>query len=103
MNYQNLYNDVAEEFPHNIALGVCIASGIHLSTTIKDKDIDEEGRYTKRVTKKIIKALWEYSAEEMKTIMAIWNVVHDFYTRKTLEGLGGCEIKTFKELIGEIK
>ncbi len=101
MNYPELFIELNREFSEDISLGVCIAAGIHMITNASEKDFYEKGRYAKKVNKKIRKALWEYSKDDIKLILDIESKIHDWEFCRTLEGLGGCTRKTFKELIGK--
>jgi len=103
MNFPQLFNDLKKEFPEHIALGVCVAMGIHLSTKIKEKDLSPKGNFEKRVEKKIRNTLWEVSEKDLELIIKLWKCVYDWDIRRALEGLGGCERKTFTQLLEELK
>ena len=99
MNYQELFIDVKKEFPERIALLVCVAVGIHLSTKSKDKDAN--GGYEARVEKKIRKTLWEESEKDVECVIKIWKCVYDWEVQRVLGGISGCEKKTFLQMMSE--
>lgn len=101
MNYPELFSELKNEFSDDIALGVCVALGIHISTKITEKDITKPGRYGQKVTKKIRNALWEYSSDDVDLIIRIEAMVYEWDTRRSMDGFGGCVRKTFRELIEE--
>ena len=100
MNFTEVYEAVSAEFSPNIASGVVVALAINLSTKVKDKDMVTEGRFTKKINKKIWDTLWEYSEDEVNLIIKIRDNWSAFELSKSFNGLGGCRKKTLKELIG---
>jgi hypothetical protein len=103
MIYPELFNDLKKEFPENIALGVCVAVGIHLSTKPKKKDLEVEGGFEKRVEKKIRKTLWENTEKDLIYIVRLWKCVHFWMIQRSLGGNGVCEKKTFIKMLSEQK
>ena len=101
MKYSEMFDDLSKEFDSHIAMKVCMAIGIQLSIKLKDKDLLEEGYYTNRLIKKFKKVFWEETPEDLELIIKLWKVSYDYETTKTLQGTGGCEMKSFKQLIGE--
>jgi hypothetical protein len=101
MNIQEVYNDIENEFPHEIALGVSVCVALNSTQKPNKKDVLEEGRYTKRLNKKIDSALAEYNSEDAALIKKLAAAYHDFTIGKLLGGLGSCTKKSLRELIGE--
>lgn len=96
MNYQELFVEVKKEFPEHIAVGVCVATGIHLSTKIKGKDFDEPGRYENRVEKKIREVLWDN--DDVDIIIKIHKCVYTWDIQRVLG-----EKKSFTQIMDELK
>ena len=97
MELTKLYSIANQEFPHSVCIGLCAAHAIHLSMSIKLKDITETGRFWGRVEKKIRKTLWQES--ELDLIVKLCFVVYDVELSHSLHGLGGCTPKTFNEVL----
>jgi hypothetical protein len=97
MSHIRIFNAIKADFGEEIALSVCQINAIHLTTKIKAKDI-QGGRFAARVTKKAQKLLWELSPEDFELVLTLWDCVYDWEIKQSLDGLGGCEKKTFKEL-----
>jgi hypothetical protein len=100
MEHLRIFNAIKADFGEQIALSVCQINAICLTTKVKRKDIGSHGgSFAERVTKKATKLLWESSPEELELALALWGCVHDWEIKQSLDGLGGCEKKTFKELL----
>jgi hypothetical protein len=100
MNHLRIFNEIKADFGEQIALNVCQINAICLTTKVKRTDINGRGgSFTKRVIKKAKKFLWESSPEELELSLALWGCAHDWQIKQSLDGLGGCEKKTFKELL----
>ena len=100
MNHLRIFNEIKADFGEQIALSVCQINAIHLTTKVKKKDMgSNSGSFAARVTKKATKLLWELSPEDFQLALALWGCVHDWEIKQALDGLGGCEKKTFKELL----
>lgn len=98
MNYNRLYAAVKEEYSEDIALSVCIAFSIHMQTDIEDEDLTESGRYQKRIEENIRDVLWEN--DNIDLIIDIESRVYEWDISNSLNGLGGCIPKLFKEIKG---
>lgn len=98
MNFMNLFTAIKKDFPENIAIGVCTACAIHLSIKIKEKDLNEPGRYQRKIEKKIKAVLWEYDTADVETIIKLESLVYDWQISNSCAGLGGCTPKSFLEL-----
>ena len=96
MNYSKLYSAIAEEFSPKIALMVLQIVTISMTTKIP-KDLN----LASKVEKKARKLLWEESRADIELALKIFECVHSWDTRQSLQGLGGCVTKTFKELMSD--
>lgn len=91
MNYNRLYAAVKEEYSEDIALSVCIAFSIHMQTKIEEE-------YQKRIEENIRDVLWEN--DNIDLIIDLESRVYQWDISNSLNGLGGCKPKLFKEIKG---
>ena len=94
MDYHGIFKAISAEYPEHVALAAIQIYTINLSTKPK-----LSGKFEQKIIKKANKLLWEMSTEERDIAINIWKVIYDWQTRQSLKGLGGCEMKTFKQLI----
>jgi hypothetical protein len=102
MDFRFLHDKVAEEFSPTVAVLVVVALNINLVTKPKPTDLNTPGRFTERINKKTRKALWEHHPEDVELAIKIRDVWSEFENRITMDGLGGCQVKTLKQLL-EVK
>lgn len=95
MNYSYVYNAIAEEFSPKLALMVIQILTINMTTKIPE----DVSKFSEKVEKKARKLLWEESRADVDLAIRIYSVVHEWELRQSMQGLGGCTTKTFKELI----
>lgn len=100
MIYKKLYDAVKSEFNDDIALTVVQILTINLSTKVKKKDMIEGG-FRDKVLTKAKKVLWQVDNDTYELAVKIWDVYPSWDTRQSFHGLGGCTIKTFKELLDD--
>ena len=104
MNYTKLYSEIESEFNHDIALLSITAIAIHLSINPSKKDITVKGHFGQKIYKKITQTLWEHDYKDnLETVLYITAVFYDYDLCKSLNGLGGCQAKSFTQLITELK
>ena len=96
MNYYRLYSAISEEFGPKIALMVLQIVTINMTTKIP-KDLN----LAAKIEKKARNLLWEESRADIELALQIFNVTYDWGTCKSMQGLGGCVTKTFKELMSD--
>lgn len=101
MKFIDVFNTVKQEFSEDIAILVVSALTINLSTKIKKKDLasDNDSSFRKRIDNKTRTVLWEHSPETIDLVIEIRDALHEFQTRISMEGLGGCKVLTLKEII----
>jgi hypothetical protein len=103
MDYYELFKEIKEQgFDEKTALLTVIADALHISTVVEDDDFVIQNNFFKRVTKKIKDTLWEYP-DDLEKILKLESLLHDYEIGKDLDGLGGCQGKTLKELYDEKK
>lgn len=100
MDFKFIYDKVEEEFDSIIATMVVVAMTINLVENVKPKDMVEAGRFTKRINKKTRKALWEHNGEDIELSIKIRDAWTEFESRIVMDGLGGCQERTLKQIIG---
>ena len=94
MNYSKIYDTIAEEFSPKIALMVVQIITISMTTKIP-KDL----KLMSKVERKARKLLWEESRADVDLALALVDCVHSWEIGQSMNGLGGCERKSFKELL----
>lgn len=97
----NMFKAISAEFDEKIAIAVLQVVTINLTLKIKESEWSVAGQRVKRITKRAKKLLWELNDDEFHLVMSLWDVSHDWEVRQTLQGLGGCEPKTFTALLGK--
>lgn len=99
-DFVRIYNAINEEFDNpTLALMVVQIYTINLSTKIKPKDISNPGRFTEKIINKSKELFWQYSEANIELAILLWQCIHSWENRQAMHGLGGCEKKTFKELL----
>jgi len=98
MDYVETFNAVRSEFDEEMAILVTTALTINLTRNPSIEELSEKGLYTERVEEIIKQNLWEH-ADKVELVIKIWDALYDYQTRISLEGLGGCKVKTIKEII----
>jgi hypothetical protein len=101
MNFLKLHEAIKSEFGEEKALHVCIMVAIGLSIKPKKRDFISPGSYTNKILKKSRQVLWELNDKEFNEVTEIFNTVHEWEIRQSMEGIGGCTKKTFKEILLE--
>ena len=96
MNFAKLYSAISEEFSPKFALMVIQIATINMTTKIP-KDIST---FAGKVEKKARKLLWEESRADVDLALALVDCVHAWEIGQSMNGLGGCVRKSFKELLG---
>ena len=97
MQLKELYFIAFQEYPHDVCLGLCAAHAIHSSMRVTKKDLAQPGRFDARLEKRIRKALHEET--ELELIIKLCFAVYEVETSHSLQGLGGCTAKSFKEVL----
>lgn len=103
MNYNKFYDAVAAEYGPEVALATIQILTINMTTKIKLKDLKTAGRFTEKIKRKVKDLLWEYDPQIIQQAFACWEVSYAWQTRQSLQGMGGCEAKTIKELVDEVE
>jgi hypothetical protein len=96
MTYYEIFKAISAEYPEHIALASVQIYTINLSTKLK-----LNGKFEQKIIKKSNKLLWEMSESDRELAVSIWQVIYHWLNCQSLQGLGGCEVKTFKQLLGE--
>jgi len=101
MKYIEVFNQVQSEFDTEIAL--CVTQIYSINLLLKPSMAELKGKksFEERIIRRAKKLLWEVDADIVEQSIQIWKQVHNWQSRKTMQGLGGCEYKTFRQLLGE--
>lgn len=99
MKYIRLFEAVSDEFGTEVALCVIQISTIHMRLKPKLKELTGEKSFEARVIAKARDLLWETDSTIVEQAIEVWRVSYDWQIRQSMNGLGGCEKKTFKELL----
>ena len=99
MNYNKFYDAVAAEYGPEVALAAVQILTVNMTTKFKPKHLKNTGSFTEKIERKAKDLLWECDPQTLQQAMACWRVSQSWQTRQTLQTQGGCEAKTFKELI----
>lgn len=100
MNFTKIYNAVAAEFDADIALYVVQICSINILLKPKLSELSGKKSFEDRIIKKAKALLWEADENQVETALEIWRVSYDWSVRQSLNGIGGCTQKTFKQLLG---
>lgn len=95
MDYHKVFKAICAEYPEHIALAAIQIYTINL--VIKPK----LNGFEQKIIKKTSKLLWEMEEEDKELAIKIWKVIYDWMNCQSLQGLGGCTTKTFKQLLDE--
>ena len=99
MKYIEVFNQVQSEFDTEIAL--CVIQILSINLLLKPYMSELKGKksFEERIIKRTKKLLWEIDADIVEQSIQIWKQVHNWDTRRVMQGLGGCEYKTFRQLL----
>lgn len=100
MQFHETFLAISEEFDTSVALHACMIMGLNLSKAIQDIPEFYETP-EKLILNHARDLLWELSSEEFNLVWSVYRCIYDWQCRQSLQGLGGCTTKTFKELIQE--
>jgi len=98
MDTLKLFTALSADFGEDIALSVVQVYTINMVTKVKNSDLTT-GERTHRITKKAMKLLCDKPDATIKLVFELWELINDWSIKQDMHGLGGCEKKTFKELI----
>jgi hypothetical protein len=99
-DFTKMYDAINLEFGNpELAMMVIQIYTINLTTKTKLSHLQESGKFTDKVIKKAKKVLWQYSHDDVELAIKLWQCIHIWEIGQSMNGLGGCEKKTFKELL----
>lgn len=98
MQYHQTFEAIAKEYDTSVALHACMIYGINCSKAVQSIPAfyDTPDLLILNHAKAL---LWELTSEEFTLAWSVYRCIYDWQTRQSLEGLGGCTTKTFKELV----
>jgi len=101
MNPIPLFNQVKKEFDEKTAIVVSCIYAIHICKKVKKKHLKSGSLFTEELTKLFRDSFYELEESELEFCIEVWDCIYDWTIGQSLGGLGGCEPKTFKELLKE--
>lgn len=98
MDYSEIFTAIELDYNKDIAMYSCMCIAVRLSMKIKKSDL-VKGEFTKRLNKRIDKLFWFLDSETKTTVLSCHNAAFSWQQRKDANGIGGCEMKSIKQLI----
>jgi hypothetical protein len=103
MKFMKVWCAVADEFGIEAAVLVSQITTIQMTLKPTMKELQGVKSFGDRVIKRATEVLWEEDPKRVEQAIDIWRVSYDWQIRQEMAGLGGCEKKTFKELLTKLK
>ena len=100
MNYYTIFKAIKEEYGEEIALTAVQIYTINLTPSFYTKDAFYENA-SEFLRKEARKVLWETDDDTFFLCWKVFGCIHEWESRQSLQGLGGCVAKTFKQLVEE--
>lgn len=99
-NYNTVFSAIGDEFSQEIALAAIQIHTLNLTPVVNSQDefYDNPSEFLRNQARKV---LWEMSFEDFCTAWKVYRCIHEWESRQSLQGLGGCVTKTFKQLVAE--
>jgi hypothetical protein len=94
MDYHKIFSAICLEFPENIALSAIQIYSLNLA-------LKPSNNFEAKIVKKAKKLLWEMSDSDFDLAVKIWKAIYSWQCCQSLQGLGGCKAKTFKQILTE--
>ena len=100
MNYYKIFKAIKDEYGEEIALTAVQIYTINLTPSFYTKDEFYENA-SEFLRKEARKVLWETDDDVFFLCWKIFGCIHEWESRQSLQGLGECVAKTFKQLVEE--
>jgi len=94
MDFYRIFNAIKSEYPENIALSAIQIYSLNLV-------LKPSNNFEAKIVKKAKKLLWEMSDSDFDLAVKIWKAIYSWQCCQSLQGLGGCKAKTFKQILTE--
>jgi hypothetical protein len=94
MDFYKIFSAIKLEYPENIALAVIQIYSLNLA-------LKPSNNFETKIIKKAKKLLWEMSDSDFNLAVKIWKAIYSWQCCQSLQGLGGCKAKTFKQILTE--
>jgi hypothetical protein len=94
MDFYRIFNAIKSEYPENIALSAIQIYSLNLA-------LKPSNNFETKIIKKAKKLLWEMSDSDFDLAVKIWKAIYSWQCCQSLQGLGGCKAKTFKQILTE--
>jgi len=104
MKYPKLFDAIKSEgFSEEVALVATMMCLLNCTKKVKNKHMAKSGSFEKELLETFEKAFFEQSYDVVEEAISIWRVMYDWEVGQTLNGLGGCEKKTIRQLLEKRK
>jgi hypothetical protein len=94
MDYHKIFSAICLDFPDHIALAAVQIYSLNLA-------LKPSNNFETKIIKKAKKLLWEMSDSDFNLAVKIWKAIYSWQCCQSLQGLGGCKAKTFKQILTE--
>jgi hypothetical protein len=98
VKYSTFNQIVAEGFKPEIAFAATQIYRYNCDKSVEDRHFAEKGLYTAELEAEAL-CCCEVNGEDYELAFKLSQVIQDYEFRQNNNGLGGCEVKTFKELL----
>ena len=100
MNYYTIFKAIKDEYGEEIALTAVQIYTINLTSAVyTNKGFLEDASGFLRTEAR--RALWETDDDTFFLCWKVFGCIHEWESMQSLQGLGGCVAKTFKQLVEE--
>jgi hypothetical protein len=102
MRYIDIFKQLTTEgFSEEVALSVIQVVTINITKPIKKRHLYGDRNYADEIINDAQTLLYGLPVETFEKVIALWNCISEWETRIIMQGIGGCEVKTFKQLLEE--
>ena len=75
------------------------ARNLNMLKLIEKHHLENMGSYTDEIIHDTKKLMWEESESDVTEGIALWQAIYDFEISHSFNGMGGCTVKTFREIM----
>jgi hypothetical protein len=102
MKYIDIFKQlISEGFSEEVALSVVQVITINIIKPIKKKHLSGDRDYASEIISDAKLLLWKLPIETFTEIITLCSCISEWETRMSIQGIGGCKVKTFKQLLDE--
>jgi hypothetical protein len=90
-----------EGFSEEVSLLATMMYSMNIAKKPKMKHMTGKTSFHDELVKEFESAFWKHSPEAIREAMSVWEVWHMYECLTAMQGLGGAEPKTLRELIAK--